>query len=153
MDKRAPRIFGNTGELTGCLKKHGGQVWFGFAFPPEVHELVMAPGTYTRLNIIYQGLLRSGTALALYEICRRYATNPSKRTHIETYEHWYGALTGNAVSKDDPPPYKYFKRDVIKPAVAQINALTDINVELIEHKNGRKSIVFNSKLIMLSSHS
>jgi len=120
------------------FKKHGGQVWFGFAFPPEVHELVMAPGTYTRLNIIYQGLLRSGTALALYEICRRYATNPSKRTHIETYEHWYGALTGNAVSKDDPPPYKYFKRDVIKPAVAQINALTDINVELIEHKNGRK---------------
>jgi len=120
------------------FKKHGGQVWFGFAFPPEVHELVMAPGTYTKLNILYQGLLRSGTALALYEICRRYATNPSKRTHIETYEHWYGALTGNAVSRDEPPPYKYFKRDVIKPAVAQINALTDIDVELIEHKNGRK---------------
>lgn len=120
------------------FKKHGGQVWFGYAFPPEVHELVMAPGTYTRLNIFYQGLLRSGTALALYEICRRYATNPSKRTHIESYEHWYGALTGNAVSKEEPPPYKYFKRDVIKPAVAQINALTDIEVELIEHKNGRK---------------
>ncbi|MFZ6773890.1 replication initiation protein [Undibacterium sp. SXout7W] len=120
------------------FKKHGGQVWFGYAFPPEVHELVMVPGTYTRFNIFYQGLLRSGSALALYEICRRYATNPSKRTLIESYEHWYGVLTGNAVEREEPPPYKYFKRDVIKPAIAQINALTDINIELVELKNGRR---------------
>lgn len=120
------------------LKKHSGQVWFGFAFPPEVHELVMAPGTYTRFSIFYQGLLRSGSALALYEICRRYATNPSKLTLIETYEHWYGALTGNPVLREDPPPYKYFKRDTLKPAIAEINALTDIQVELVEHKNGRR---------------
>lgn len=121
------------------LKKHSGQVWFGFAFPPEVHELVMAPGTYTRFSIFYQGLLRSGSSLALYEICRRYATNPSKVTLIETYEHWYGALTGNPVSADAPPPqYKYFKRDVIRPAMAEINALTDIQVELIEHRVGRR---------------
>ena len=121
------------------LKKHSGQVWFGFAFPPEVHELVMAPGTYTRFSIFYQGLLRSGSSLALYEICRRYATNPSKVTLIETYEHWYGALTGNPVSVDAPPPqYKYFKRDVIRPAMAEINALTDIQVELIEHRVGRR---------------
>jgi hypothetical protein len=120
------------------LKKHSGQVWFGFAFPPEVHELVMAPGTYTRFSIFYQGLLRSGSALALYEICRRYATNPSKLTLVETYEHWYGVLTGNPVSRDEPPPYKYFKRDTLKPAIAEINALTDIQVELVEHKNGRR---------------
>lgn len=120
------------------LKKHSGQVWFGFAFPPEVHELVMAPGTYTRFSIFYQGLLRSGSALALYEICRRYATNPSKLTLVETYEHWYGVLTGNPISREEPSPYKYFKRDVIKPAIAEINALTDIQVELIEHKKGRR---------------
>ena len=120
------------------LKKHSGQVWFGFAFPPEVHELVMAPGTYTRFSIFYQGMLRSGSALALYEICRRYATNPSKLTLVERYEHWYGVLTGNPVARSEPPPYKYFKRDTLKPAIAEINALTDIQVELVEHKNGRR---------------
>ena len=120
------------------LKRHGGQVWFGFAFPPEVHELVMAPGTYTRLSIFYQGLLRSGASLALYEICRRYATNPSHMTSIETYEHWYGVLTGNPVVSDSLPPYKYFKRDVLKPAIAEINALTDIQIELVEHKSARR---------------
>lgn len=119
------------------LKKRGGVMWFGFAFPPEVHELVMSPGTYTKLSIFYQGLLRSGSALALYEICRRYATNPSKLTGIETYEYWHSTLTGNPM-REVPPPYKYFKRDILKPAMAEINSTTDIMVDLIEHKNGRR---------------
>lgn len=120
------------------LNKHSGQVWFGFAFPPEVHEQVMAPSTYTRLSIVYQSSLKSGSALALYEICRRYATNPSKVTFIQSYEHWYGVITGNPISADAPPIYKYFKRDTLKPAIAEINALTDITIELVEHKNGRR---------------
>lgn len=120
------------------LRKHGGQVWLGFAFPPETHELVMAPGTYTRFSIFYQSVLRSGAALALYEVCRRYATNPSHLTMVESVEHWYGVLTGNPVTKDLDVPYKYFKRDVIKPAIAEVNSLTDIRVELIENKSGRR---------------
>lgn len=121
------------------LKKKGGMIWIGFAFPPEVFEMVMNPNTYTKLSIYYQGFLRSGASLALYEICRRYATNPSKVTCIESYEYWYGALTGTPV-REDPPPYKYFKRDMLKPNISEINASTDIEVELIEHKNGKKVI-------------
>lgn len=117
---------------------HGGQLWLGFAFPPEVHDLVMAPGTYTRLSIMYQGMLRSGAALSLYEVCRRYATNPSHLTMIQTVEHWYGVLTGNPVGSGDMPEYKYLKRDVVTPAIAEINSLTDIKVELVEHKKGRR---------------
>lgn len=121
------------------LKSGTGQVWVGFAFPPEVHESVMAPSSYTKLSIIYQGVLKSGSALALYEICRRYATNPSRVTSIEPIDYWYGALTGNPVQVgEELQPYKYFKRDVIKPAMAEVNTLTDIEVELIEHKNGRR---------------
>jgi hypothetical protein len=122
------------------LHSRTGQVWVGFAFPPEVHESVMQPETYTRLSIHYQGLLRSGTALALYETCRRYATNPSKLTSIYTVEHWYGLLTGNPMPEkpEDLPEYKYFKRDVLKSAIAEVNRVTDIEVELIEHKQGRR---------------
>lgn len=112
-------------------------VWLGFAFPPEVHELVMAPGTYTRLSIVYQGLLRSGASLALYEICRRYASNPSKLTFAAPYEEWYAMLSGTAAG-ENVVPYKYFKRDMMKPAIAEINAVTDIQVEAIEHTVGRR---------------
>lgn len=122
------------------LHSRSGQVWVGFAFPPEVHESVMQPETYTRLSIHYQGLLKSGTALALYELCRRYATNPSKLTSTYSVEHWYGLLTGNPMPEkpEDLPEYKYFKRDVLKNAMAEVNRITDIEVELIEHKLGRR---------------
>lgn len=124
---------------TGTKSKHGGRVWLGYSFPPEVHELVMAPGTYTKLNIYYQSLLRTGSALALYEVARRYATNPRHLTDRQTYEHWYVVLTGHPLPVDGKlPPYKYFKRDVINKNIAEINALTDIHVHLIEHKTGRR---------------
>lgn len=117
--------------------KHG-QVWFGFAFPPEVSEQVMMPSTYTKLSLVYQSSLKSGAALALYEICRRFLTNPSKLTAIQTYEQWYGKVSGNPVTIEKLPEYKYFKRDTLRPAIAEVNALTDITIELIEHKVGRR---------------
>jgi len=121
------------------LKRRGGRVWFGFAFPPEVGNLVMNPGAYTKLSIYYQTMLRSGASLALYEICRRFATNPSHLSNRERWEWWYGVLSGNPVT-ESLPQYKYFKRDVLKTSIAEINAVTDIEVELIEHKAGRKVV-------------
>jgi hypothetical protein len=128
------------------LKKRGGQLWFGFAFPPEVAALVTSPGSsYTKLAIYYQTMLRSGTSLALYEICRRFLTNPSRVTYRQDWEWWYGALSGNPVA-DTMPQYKYFKRDVIKPAIAEINMTTDIDIELIEHTEGRRIIALQFKV-------
>ena len=128
------------------LKKKGGQLWFGFAFPPEVAALVTSPGSsYTKLAIYYQTMLRSGTSLGLYEICRRFLTNPSKLTYRQEWEWWYGAISGNPTS-EILPQYKYFKRDVIKPAIAEINMTTDINIELIEHVEGRKVIALQFRV-------
>ena len=128
------------------LKKKGGQLWFGFAFPPEVAALVTSPGSsYTKLAIYYQTMLRSGTSLALYEICRRFLTNPSKVTYRQDWEWWYGAMSGNPIT-ETMPQYKYFKRDVIKPAIAEINMTTDINIELIEHAEGRKVVALQFKV-------
>lgn len=124
----------------GLHNKHAGQVWFGYAFPPHVHEQVMAPSTYTRLAIVFQSSLKSGAALALYEICKRYATNPSRRTAILSIEHWRGLLSGTAPELNEQFEYKYFKRDVLRPAIAEVNAITDIKVELIEHKVGRRIV-------------
>lgn len=121
------------------LKKRGGMLWFGFAFPPEVESMVLSPSSYTKLSIYYQAVLRSGASLALYEICRRYVSNPSKLTNRDEWEWWYNAVTGNPVG-EPLPEYKYFKRDVIKNAIREINMLTDINIELIVHKQGRRVV-------------
>ena len=89
------------------------------------------------MSLFYQTMLRSNSALALYENCKRYATNPSKLTNRNSWEWWFSVITGLPVGSP-LPEYKYFKRDTIKPSIAEINAVTDIDVELIEHKIGRK---------------
>lgn len=128
------------------LNKRGGQLWLGFAFPPEVEILVMSPENYTKLTFFYQTQFRSGASLALYEICRRFLTNPSKLTYKNPWEWWYGSLTGNPVD-EVIPEYKFVKRDVFKRAIAEINTVTDINIELIEHKQGRKVISLQFKVV------
>lgn len=133
------------------LNPHGlgsrkGQVTIGYAFPPEVERMVMEPNSYTKISIYYQGLLRRAASLALYEICRRYATNPSKVTMRKTPDWWFHVLTGSAIT-EEAPDYRYFKRDTIKPAISEINAITDIEVELIEHTQGRKVIELQFSVI------
>jgi hypothetical protein len=72
----------------------------------------------------------------LYEITKRYSTNPSGVTNRDTWQWWWKILTG-ASEGASPPEYKYFKRDVIKKAVDEINSVTDLRIELIEFKEGR----------------
>lgn len=124
---------------TKGLKSQGGEVWIGFAFPPEVMQMVLNPNTYTKFSLRFQTALRGNGSLGLYEIARRYATSPSHLTYRDTWERWYQAITGTPIS-EALPEYKYFKRDTLKKAIAEINSVTDIKVELIEHSKGRKVI-------------
>ena len=123
---------------TSGLRNKGGTVYIGFAFPPQVREKVLKPDTYTKLSLYYQAVLRSAHSLALYEVCRRYATSPSHLTNRDSWQEWYHVLSGNSIKDVVLPEYKYFKRDMILKALAEINSVTDIDVELIETKKGRK---------------
>jgi plasmid replication initiation protein len=123
---------------TSGLRNKGGTVFIGFAFPPQVKEKVLKPDTYTKLSLYYQAVLRSAHSLALYEVCRRYATSPSHLTNRDSWQEWYHVLSGNSIKDVVLPEYKYFKRDMIVKALSEINSVTDIDVELIETKRGRK---------------
>ena len=123
---------------TSGLRNKGGTVYIGFAFPPQVREKVLKPDTYTKLSLYYQAVLRSAHSLALYEVCRRYATSPSHLTNRDSWQEWYHVLSGNSIKDVVLPEYKYFKRDMILKALSEINSVTDIDVELIETKKGRK---------------
>jgi hypothetical protein len=124
---------------TKGLKSQGGEVWIGFAFPPEVRNVVLNPATYTKFSLKFQTALRGNGSLGLYEITRRFATNPSHLTHRAPWALWYQSITGTPIS-ETIPQYKYFKRDILKKAIAEINAVTDIKIELIEHMEGRKIV-------------
>lgn len=135
------RIVNVAGRTGSDGRVRGGRLYLGFMFTPEVADLIMSPSRYTTLALYYQAMLKSETGLALYEVCRRYATNPSHLTMRQPWVWWYHALTGKAMA-DAPPTleYKYVKRDAIAPAIREINLTTDITVALVEHKRGRKVI-------------
>jgi hypothetical protein len=122
---------------TKGLKSKGGTVWLGFAFPPEVMQAILKPNTYTKLSLYYQTQLRSSAGLGLYEVARRYASSPSHLTRREPWEKWYYVISGASLDSQ-LPEYKYFKRDHLRVAINEINRGTDIEIELLEFREGRR---------------
>lgn len=117
------------------------RVWVEFSFAPKIKKKLLDPVQYARLSLQFQSQLRSSAGLALYEICVRYLTNPSHLTMRETWEWWRPILSGTPdteASDEAKREYKYFKRDYLRPAIAEVNAVTNIFVELIEHREGRR---------------
>ena len=117
-------------------KKRGGALKLWFMLPPEMKKQILDPEQYTRLPIAQMAALRTTQGLVLYEICRRYVTNPRMVTNRDLWENWYRILTG-ATPDVEAPPYKYANRDVFKKAVDEVNAVTDLTVVMIEFKEGR----------------
>ena len=141
-------VHGTNESLPTGQKRRGGKLIVGFSLPVGVKELLLNPrSNYTVLPIVYVASLRTIGGLVLYEITKRYSTNPSGVTNRETWQWWWKILTG-AAEGSAPPEYKYFKRDVIKKAVDEINTVTDLRIELIEFKEGRwvKELQFTVEL-------
>ncbi len=131
------------------LNKKGGRVWVGFEFPAEVMNLVMNPRTFTTLSLYYMTVLRTNAGLALYEAAKKHAwKQPLAMTEKLGWEHWRDYLEGMS-GKDMAEwkhQYKFFKDRVLKKAIAEVNGLTDISVELIEHKSGKRVLDLQFKV-------
>jgi hypothetical protein len=116
--------------------RRGKPTMVGWKLDAATERILRLPEFYTRLSIYYLTSLRSTASIALYENAKRYSTNPSGLTTREPWPWWHDVLTGLPMS-NEKPEYKYFKRDVLRPAIDEVNT-TDITIELIEHKNGRR---------------
>ncbi|MCA3149549.1 MAG: replication initiation protein, partial [Rhodocyclaceae bacterium] len=107
----------------------GGAVILQWSYAPQIRNQLLSPERYARLSLELMTRLRSHTALALYEICARYIDNPSHLTARQPWRWWKPVLTGQPDREDAAQAqYRYFTRDVLLPAIAEVNALTDIVV-------------------------
>lgn len=137
---KGSRRWGVTSLIEVEIIEEGNRCWIEWGYPTKLKEKLLTPEIYSRMTLAMQNNFRSGAALALYEICGRYADSPGRLTMRMPWEEWRPTLTGVPDGEDGTyQEYKYFKRDVVKPAVAEINSLSmsDFEVELIEHKIGR----------------
>jgi hypothetical protein len=123
------------------LRKKGGRVYVGFAFPPEVESIVLKPSRYTALSLYHLTSLRTGPGIALYEALRSITwRGPVVTTDPRPWETWRDELEGMPASEMAPwkHEYKYFKSRVLQKTIEEVTALTDLDVKLIEVKDGRK---------------
>jgi hypothetical protein len=123
------------------IEKHGGRLWVGWWYLPAVAAMINNPDTYTRLALNQQAQLKTTAGHALWEICRRYATNPSHLTACQPIEWWRERLGTHSNE------FRYWKRDVLNPAINEVSRVAGLELEPIETTHGRKVVALQFRVI------
>jgi hypothetical protein len=120
----------------------GGEAWVTWYYPPSIKEQLISPERWAQIELNSIARLSTYTAVALYEICARYKDSPGGLTSRHEPEFWTRVLREGGGVK--PREFRKFKNELLMPAVAQINEVTEIAVELIEHReqNALKAVQF-----------
>lgn len=118
------------------LSKERGQVFVEWSYAVNMRHELLDPEIFAKLSLDVISQLGSHPSVALYEICSRYLG--VGQTARKPWSWWRPVLLGRP---DDARlqklEYRIFKRDTLRPALAEINALADIEVEMLEYKSGR----------------
>ena len=108
-----------------------------YSFAAHLRYKLYNPRLYTKLNLRLQNQFTSRYALILWEVCFDYfdiARNEGETPFIplETFRELMG------LDNDDYPLFKELNRNVIKPAIEEINALTNFHIEIENRRFARK---------------
>ena len=134
LNKDKKQVWG-VASLLASAEIENGICTYGFA--PHLRRQLYNPRIYAKLNLRLQNQFSSKYALVLWEVCfdyfdtdRNQGETPS--ISIETFKELLG------LGKDDYPIFSEFNRSVIKPAVKEINDLTNYHVEVEQKRGGRR---------------
>lgn len=108
-----------------------------YAYPPYLRTRLYNPRLYTKLNLRLQNQFTSRYALVLWEVCFDYFDlsrheGETPFIPLETFRELMG------LDSDDYPLFKELNRNVIKPAIEEINALTNFHIEIENKRFARK---------------
>ena len=108
-----------------------------YQFPHTLRLKLYNPRVYTKLNLRLQNRFTSRYALILWEICFDYFDTDRDQGEtpfilLETFKSLMG------LAETDYPVFKVLNRDLIKPAIKEINDVTDYHVEVEQKRIGRR---------------
>lgn len=133
-----------------------GVAMLSWAFPPPIlFALRDTKSGFSLIQLEELANLKTYAAIALYEICAKYADNPSHKTNQREPEWWVKSLTdsnrrhrprkqlekgqiGPLDSLAYIRPWKNFKPDNVIPAIEEINSNTRLNIKLLEVTEGKR---------------
>ena len=108
-----------------------------YAYPPYLRTKLYNPRIYTKLNLRLQNQFTSRYALILWEICFDYfdiarGQGETPFIPLEKFKEVMG------VGIEDYPLFKELNRNVIKPAIKEVNTLTNFFIEVEQKRIGRR---------------
>ena len=108
-----------------------------YAFAPHLRLKLYNPRVYAKLNLHLQNQFKSQYALVLWEICFDYFDRDREKGQtpfipLETFRELMG------IEADEYRTFKALNQTLIKPAVKEINGVTDYFVEAEHKRLGRK---------------
>ncbi len=119
-----------------ALSVRNGENWVSWSFPPTIMAALLDPSRWARMDLDVLAKLGSYTAVALYDICARYRDNPGGVTSKKPVAWWADALSQTPAGSERRE-WRKFKSERIKEAIDEINSQSDLEIELVEHKQGR----------------
>lgn len=131
-----------------------GESWLEWSYAPTIKQAILDPERYAKISLEHQAALKTMAGLALYEICARYVDNPGGVTAKQSLSWWRPVLTGDPASKEQGAylDWKVFNRDVVKKAVAEVNNVTDLQVEQVQYKRGRTVVELQFRVSRKGKH-
>ena len=108
-----------------------------YGFAPHLRLKLYNPRIYAKLNLRLQNRFKNQYALVLWEVCFDYFDTDRNQGEtpfipLATFKDMIG------LEPDEYPVFGFLNRDVIKPAVKEINNLTDFHVEVEQKRHGRR---------------
>ena len=108
-----------------------------YSFSPQLRQKLHNPIMYTKLNLRLQNQFKSQYALILWEVCFDYFDVNRGRGEtpfipLEKFRELMG------LDSDEYSGFPFLNRDVIKPAIKEVNDLTDYFVEVEQKRIARK---------------
>ncbi|WP_297419659.1 replication initiation protein [Clostridium sp.] len=100
--------------------------------PDLIPDLMVFKGCYTRFDFDIKKYIKSYYTCRIYELLKQYEKFGIRIFHIEQLRFLLG------IEDEEYPAYANFKQRIIKPALAEINKVTDLYCEFEEIKNKRK---------------
>jgi len=112
----------------------GGRHELAWCFPPSIRETLLSPERWAQIEFTSLVGLSSYTAVALYEILARFKDTPGGLTARHPPDWWARILRegGPGVKMR---AWRKFKSELLMPALKEINATTEVEAELVEHRS------------------
>ena len=134
LNKDNQQVWG-VASLLASAEIENGICTYGFA--PHLRLKLHNPRIYAKLNLRLQNRFTSRYALILWEICFDYFDTDRDQGEtpfipLDTFKSLMG------LDETDYPVFKVLNRDLIKPALKEINDLTDYLIEVEQKRIGRR---------------